>query len=122
MSAPWAPLQTGQTFETQELPPRAQRQVGVRGLVGTREDVDALAPTCWQEYSRHFVDISLHGFNILAFLCCLTMVLGQAAAMSTINLRSPELVVLGFTVICLWVLSIVGLFGTRTKNRFALRM
>ena len=30
--------------------------------------------------------------------------------------------VLGFTVICLWVLSIVGLFGTRTKNRFALRM
>ena len=68
MSAPWAPLQTGQTFEAEELPPRAQRQVGVRGLVGTREDVDALAPTCWQEYSRHFVDISLHGFNILAFL------------------------------------------------------
>ena len=37
--------------------------------------------------------------------------------MSQINFKSPELVVLGITILLLWVLSGLGLYGVKTNHR-----
>ena len=92
------------------------------------------------------VHFALYGFNTVAFFSCLIIVAGQVAVMSQINFKSPELVVLGITIIGLWVLSglgnftsnqeiydrtflseidcgvITGIYGVRTEHRQILRM
>jgi hypothetical protein len=53
---------------------------------------------CWHRLRECIVVTLLIGFNVLAFFCCAVMVAGQVAAMSTLDLRSPELMVLGLTI------------------------
>ena len=65
---------------------------------------------------------SLYGFNVVSFLACLVIIAGQVAAMSQLDFRSPELVVLGTTIVALWVLSVLGVYGVYTSHRQLLRM
>eukprot|EP01046_Picozoa_sp_COSAG06_P000706 COSAG06_NODE_20_length_33882_cov_18.856969_18_plen_2148_part_00 len=97
-------------------------QIGVPGLVGPRAEVDARVQTTWQKCLPRLIDGSLWFFNLVAFISCAIMLLGQAGTLWSLGMSSPELVLLASSVIALWVLSALGMWGTRAKHRTALRM
>lgn len=68
------------------------------------------------------VKLCLYGFNAAVFLGCLAVLAVQINALAGVDLRSPELVVLGITLVCLWLLSVVGLVGTWRRRGRTMRM
>jgi hypothetical protein len=88
----------------------------------TKRKVEETEETLVHKVTSCMVHFSLYGFNIVSFFACLLIVAGQVAAMSQINFKSPELVVLGITIVALWVLSGLGLYGIKTAHRQLLRM
>ena len=68
------------------------------------------------------VKLCLYGFNATVFLGCLAVLAVQINALADLRMRSPELVVLGITLVCLWLLSVVGLVGTWRRRGRTMRM
>jgi hypothetical protein len=72
------------------------------------------------------VKLCLYGFNVAMFLGCLAVlavqIFGTSEGLASMGIVSPELVVLGITLVCLWVLSIVGLVGAWKRRGRTLRM
>ena len=72
------------------------------------------------------VKLCLYGFNAAVFLGCLAVlavqILRTSKDLSSIGMASPELVVLSITLVALWLLSAVGLFGTWRRRGRTLRM
>lgn len=72
------------------------------------------------------VKLCLYGFNAMVFVGCTTVLTVQTLKTSTdlssIGMASPELLVLSFTLVALWVLSAVGLYGTFRRRGTTLRM
>ncbi len=71
------------------------------------------------------VKLCLYGFNAAVFLGCLAVLavqIFQTDSLASMGLLSPELVVLGITLACLWLLSIVGFAGTWKRRGRTLRM
>jgi hypothetical protein len=68
------------------------------------------------------VKLCLYGFNAAVFLGCLAVLAVQINALAGVGMRSPELVVLGITLVCLWLLSVVGLVGTWRRRGRTMRM
>jgi len=64
----------------------------------------------------------LYIFNLTAFFVCGVIVAGQIVAWEQFDVDSPELVVLGITVLGLAVVSLIGLRGTCKKEQHRLRM
>ena len=100
--------------------PRAQ--VGILGLTGPRAEVDARKLTAWQTCKPRLVDLSLWTFNVIAFIACSMMFLGQAESLWRLGFSSPELILMGASVAALWALSVLGMWGVRTQNRAGLRI
>lgn len=96
-------------------------QIGILGLTGPRAEVDARSQTTWQKCKPRLVDLSLWFFNLTAFIACAVMFLGQAESFWELGASSPELILLGASVVSLCALSILGMWGTRTKHRTGLR-
>ena len=113
-------------MEAADEPARRQyelcAQVGILGLTGPRAEVDARKPTAWQTCKPRLVDLSLWAFNVVAFIACAVMFLGQAESLWKLGLSSPELILLGASVAALWALSVLGMWGVRTQHRTGLRM
>ena len=61
-------------------------------------------------------------FNLAAFFVCGVIVAGQVAAWEQFDVNSPELVVLGTTILGLAVVSLIGLHGTCKKEQHRLRL
>ena len=88
----------------------------------TRRAAESEQESALQKCIGCLVHFSLYGFNVVSFFACLLIVGGQVAAMSQLNFRSPELAVLGMTIVALWALSVLGLYGVYTSHRKLLRM
>ena len=98
------------------------RQLGVPGLVGPRDAVDARVLSTWAKCKPRLVDVSLWTFNMITWCACIVMIAGQVGTLWELGLGSPELVLLALSVVGLWVLTMVGMYGTTKKNRTALRL
>jgi hypothetical protein len=72
------------------------------------------------------VKLCLYGFNAAVFLGCLVVlavqIFGTAEGLASMGIVSPELAVLAITLVCLWLLSILGLVGAWTRRGRTLRM
>jgi hypothetical protein len=78
--------------------------------------------SCCHKMQVVLVLLSLYLFNLVAFLACGSIVVGQVAAYEKFDTQSPELVVLGTTIAALGVLSAMGIYATCRKRKTTLRM